>query len=166
MAMADRPFISRELDRRIASAEAAIAAGRIDPETAEANLAPWAAAEAWLAGHPVPGTSPRNGDTRAADICPIDRTLEAVTRARDAIGAEIQRKGREDLLEHWRELSKAVRQLERQRDGMAAWQGMAAGQPVMPQIGKPALPPMAPSLLADMFDANGDPIPLPSQQAA
>ncbi|WP_446654753.1 hypothetical protein [Blastomonas sp.] len=164
--MADRPFISRELDRRIASAEAAIAAGRIDPETAEANIAPWAAAEAWLAGHPVPGTSPRNGDTRAADICPIDRTLETVTRARDAVETEIQRKGREDLLEHWRELSKVVRQLERQRAGMAAWQAMAAGQTAKPPIGKPALLPMAPSKLADMFDANGDPIPLPSQQAA
>lgn len=164
--MSDRPFISRELDRRIASAEAAIAAGRIDPETAEANLAPWAAAEAWLAGHPVPSTSPRNGDTRAADICPIDRTVEAVTRARDAIETEIQRKGREELLEHWRQLSKAVRQLERQRDGMAAWQAMAHGQPGKPPIGKPALRPMAPSKLADMFDDNGDPIPLTSQQAA
>lgn len=160
------PFISRELDRRIASAEVAIAAGRIDPETAEANLAPWAAAEAWLAGHPVPGTSPRNGDTRAADICPIDRTVEAVARARDAIEAEIQRKGREDLLDHWRELSKAARQLERQRDGMAAWQANSTGQSSAPPIGKPALPPLAPSKLADMFDANGDPIPLPSQQAA
>ena len=165
-AMPDRAFISRELDRRIASAEAAIAAGRIEPETAKANLAPWAAAEAWLAGHPVPGTSPRNGDTRAADICPIDRTLETVTRARDAIGSEIQRNGRKDLLQHWRELSKAARQLERQRDGMAAWQAMAAGQTAKPPIGKPALPPMVPSKFADMFDANGDPIPLPSQQAA
>lgn len=166
ISMPDRPFISRELDRRIAIAEAAIAAGRIDPETAEANLAPWAAAEAWLAGHPVPGTSPRNGDTRAADICRIDRTVEAVTRARDAIELEIQRKGREDLLEHWRALSKAVRQLEVQRDGMAAWQAMAAGQSDAPSIGMPALPPAVPSLLADMFDANGDPIPLPSRQAA
>lgn len=164
--VADRPFISRELDRRIASAEAAIAAGRIDPETAEANIAPWVAAEAWLAGHPVPGTSPRNGDTRAADICPIDRTLETVTRARDAVETEIQRKGREDLLEHWRELSKVVRQLERQRAGMAAWQAMAAGQPAKPPIATAALPPAAPSLLADMFDANGDPILLPAQQAA
>ena len=161
-----RPFISRELDRRIASAEAAIAAGKIDPDTAEANLAPWAAAEAWLAGHPMPGTSPRNRDTRAAEICSIDRTVEVVTRARDAIAAEIQRKGRGDLLEHWRELSNAVQKLERQRDGMAAWQAMAAGQPSAPPLGRPALPPMAPSKLADMFDAKGDPIPLPSQQAA
>jgi hypothetical protein len=164
--MTDRPFISREFDRRIASAEAAIAAGRIDPETAEANLAPWAATEAWLAGHPVPGTSPRNGDTRAADICPIDRTVEVVTRARDAIAAEIQNKGREELLEHWRGLSKAVRQLERQRDGMAAWQAMAADQAGAASIAGPALPPAAPSLLADMFDADGKPIPLPSRQAA
>ena len=164
--MPDRPFISRELDRRIAGAEAAIAAGRIDPETAQANLATWAAAEAWLAGHPVPGTSPRNGDTRAADICPIDLTLGAVTRARDAVETEIQRKGREDLLEHWRELSKAVHQLERQRDGMAAWHAMAAGQSDAASLGKLALPPAAPSLLADMFDANGDPIALPTQQAA
>jgi hypothetical protein len=164
--MPDRPFISRELDRRIASAEAALAAGRIDPDTAEANLGPWAAAEAWLAGHPVPGTSPRNGDTRAADICPIDRTVEVVVRARDAIAAEIQHKGREDLLEHWRELSMAVRQLERQRHGIAAWQAKAAAQPGTPSIAEPALPPAAPSLLADMFDANGDPIPLPSRQAA
>lgn len=164
--MADRPFISRELDRRIASAEAAIAAGKIDPSTAEANLAPWAAAEAWLAGHPVPGTSPRNGDTRAADICPIDRTVAVVTRARDAIATEIQNKGREDLLEHWQSLSKAVRQLERQRDGMAAWQAKTADQAGTPFIAEPALPPAAPSLLADMFDANGDPIPLPSRQAA
>lgn len=164
--MADRPFITRELDRRIASAEAAIAAGRIDPKTAEANLAPWAAAEAWLAGHPVPGTSPRNGDTCAADICPIDRTLETVTRARDAVETEIQRKGREDLLEHWRQLSKAVHQLERQRDGMAAWQAMTASQPARSLVSKLALPPMAPSKLADMFNSNGDPIPLASQQAA
>ncbi len=161
-----RPFISRELDRRIASAETAIAAGRIDPETAEANLAPWAAAEAWLAGHPAPGTSPRNGDTRATDICAIDRTVDVVTRARDAIETEIQRKGREDLLEHWRELSKAVHQLERQRDGMVAWQAMEAGQSAAASSGNLALPPAAPSLLADMFDANGDPIALPFQQAA
>lgn len=164
--MPDRPFISRELDRRIASAEAAIAAGRIDPKTAEAKLAPWAAAEAWLAGHPVPGTSPRNVDTRATDICPIDRTVELVARARDAIAAEIQNRGREDLLEHWRDLSMAVRQLERQRDGMAAWQAKAADQAGTPSIAEPTLPPAAPSLLADMFDANGDPIPLPSRQAA
>lgn len=164
--MPDRPFISRELDRRIDSAESAIAAGSIDPETAEANLAPWAAAEAWLAGHPVPGTSPRNGDTRAADICCIDRAVEVVTRARNAIAAEIQNKGREDLLDHWRGLSNAVRQLERQRDGMAAWQAKAADQAGTPLIAEPALPPAAPSLLADMFDANGDPIPLPSRQAA
>jgi len=162
----DRPFISRELDRRTASTKAAIAAGRIDLETAEANLAPWAAAEAWLAGHPVPGTSPRNGDTRAADICCIDRTVDVVTRARNAIAAEIQNKGREDLLEHWRGLSMAVRQLERQRGGMAAWQAKAADQAGTPSIAEPARPQAAPSKLADMFDANGDPIPLPSRQAA
>jgi hypothetical protein len=164
--MPDRPFISRELDRRIASAEAAIAAGRIDPETAEANLAPWAAAEAWLAGHPVPGTSPRNGDTRAADICPIDRTVEVVTRAHDTIAAEIQNKGREDLLDHWRGLSKAVRQLERQRDGMAAWQKLTQSRDDDAKGYAQMHTPFAPSKLADMFDANGDPIPLPSQQAA
>lgn len=164
--MADRPFISRELDRRIASAEAAIATGRIDPDTAEANLAPWAAAEAWLAGHPVPGTSPRNGDSRAADICPIDRTLEAVTRARDAIETEIQRKGREDLLDHWRQLSNAVRQLERQRDGMAAWRKSTQSLDDNAKGYAKMHTPSAPSKLADMFDANGDPVPLPSQQAA
>lgn len=164
--MTDRPFISRELDRRIASAEAAVTEGRIDLATAEVKLAPWAAAEAWLAGHPVPGTSPRNGETRASDICPIDQTVESLNCARDAIAAQIQNKGREDLLDHWQGLSNAVRQLERQRDGMAAWQAMAVSQPATPLIGKPALPPMAPSKLADMFDANGDPIPLPSQQAA
>lgn len=165
--MPDRPFISRELDRRIASANAAIAAGRIDPETAEANLKPWAAAEAWLAGHPFPGTSPRNGETRAADICPIDRAVEALTRARDRLAAEIQGKGRDDLQAHWRDMAEAVRLLERQRDGMAAWRAMAIDpRAAATPIDKGKLPPVGPSLLADMFDADGKPLPLQSQQAA
>lgn len=159
--MPDRPFISRELDRRIASAQAAIAAGRIAPETAEANLNPWAAAEAWLVGHPFPGTSPRDGETRAADICPIERTVEVLTRARDRLAAEIQGKGRDDLQAHWRDMAEAVRLLERQRNCMAAWRAMAIDPraTAMP-IEKGKLPPVGPSLLADMFDHNGNPLPI------
>lgn len=165
--MPDRPFISRELDRRIASANAAIATGRIDPETAEANLKPWTAAEAWLAGHPFPGTSPRNGETRAADICQIERAVEALTRASDRLATEIQGKGRDDLQAHWRDMAEAVRLLERQRNGMAAWRAMAI-EPgaAYASMDKGKLPPAAPSLLADMFDADGKPLPLQSQQAA
>lgn len=165
--MNDRPFITRELDRRIASAQAAIAAGRIAPETAESNLKPWAAAEAWLAGHPFPGTSPRDGETRAADICPIERTVEALTRARDRLAVEIQGKVRDDLQAHWRDMAEAVRLLERQRDGMAEWRAMAIDPRAAPSpIDKGKLSPGGPSLLADMFDADGNPLPLQSQQAA
>lgn len=166
--MPDRPFISRELDRRIASAQAAIDTGRIEAETAEENLKPWAAAEAWLAGHPFPGTSPRDGETRAADIYPIERTVDALTRARDRLASEIQSKGRDDLQAHWRDMAGAVRLLERQRDGMAAWSATAmdhAGD-LDDMIRKPVVTPAAPSLLADMFDANGNPLPVQSQQAA
>lgn len=166
--MSDRPFISRELDRRIASAQAAINTGRIEPETAEANLKPWTAAEAWLAGHPIPGTSPRDGETRAADICPIERTVDALIRARDRLASEIQGNGRDDLQAHWRDMAEAVRLLERQRDGMAAWKAKAIEHTgdVNDMIRKPVVTPAAPSLLADMFDANGNPLPLQSRQAA
>lgn len=163
--MPNRPFISRELDRRIASAGAAIAAGNIDPEIAEENLKPWAAAEAWLAGHPFPGTSPRNGETRAADICSIERALEALTRARDRLVAEIEGKGRADLQVHWRDMAEAARMLERQRDGMAAWHTAAGPTPPPAAVDVP-FPQTQPSLLADMFDGDGNPLPLNSHKAA
>jgi hypothetical protein len=163
--MADLPFISRELDRRIASAQAAVDTGKIDPETANANLKPWAAAEAWLAGHPFPGTSPRNCETRASEICPIEDAIAALTRARDTLARVIEREKRTDLIDHWRDMADAVRRLERQRDGTAAFRAMAQQAPVAPSP-KTALPPIAPSLLADMFDGDGNPLPLHSQQAA
>lgn len=161
--MADRPFISRELDRRIASADAGITTGKIDTQTAEANLKPWAAAEAWLAGHPYPGISPRDAQSWASDLCPIEDSVAALTRARDRLAAEIQGKGRDDLQGHWRDMAQAVRVLERQRDGMAAWR--AAAQPSPPAVDV-CFPRTQSSLLADMFDANGDPLPINSQQAA
>jgi len=158
-----RPFISRELDRRIASADAAMAAGKIDPGTAEANLKPWAAAEAWLAGYPFPGTSPRNGETRAADICSIELALEPLTRARDRLVAEIEGQGRDDLQGHWRDMAEAVRLIERQRDGMAAWDTAAKSMPAAVVV---PFPQIKSSLLANMFDADGNPLPLNSKQAA
>jgi hypothetical protein len=162
----DRPFISRELDRRIASAQAAIEAGKTDQATANAGLMPWAAAEAWLVGEPF-GISPRDGLSRAADLCPIDDAIAAIASARDTIERTIARHSRDDLREHWQGLCDAIRRLERQRDGQAAIRALGnagAGEPAAERKG--ALPCMAPSKLADMFDANGDPIALPSQQAA
>jgi hypothetical protein len=164
--MPDRPFISRELDRRIASAQAAIEAGKTDQATANAGLMPWAAAEAWLVGEPF-GISPRDDLSRSADLCPIDDAIAAIASARDTIERTIAQHGRNDLREHWQGLCDAIRRLERQRDGHAAFRALGktvAGETAAGRKG--ALPPMAPSKLADMFDANGDPIPLPSRQAA
>lgn len=161
--MPDRPFISRELDRRIVGADAAIAAGKIDPEAAEANLKPWAAAEAWLAGHPHPGISPRDGQSWASDLCAIDDSIAALTRARDTLAAVIDRDKRTDLIDHCRGMTDAVRRLELQRDGNHALR--AGARPSQP-VADVSFPRSQPSLLADMFDADGNPLPLNSQQAA
>jgi hypothetical protein len=161
--MPDRPFISRELDRRIASTQAAIDAGKLDLQTAEENLKPWAAAEAWLAGSPYPGTSPRDGHTWASDLSTIDDALAALTRARDRLAAAIDRQQRTDLLDHWRGMADAVRRLERQRDGNRAWR---AGLRAAPPVQDVAFPKAQPSLLADMFDTDGNPLPLNEQRAA
>lgn len=164
--MPDRPFITRELDRRIASAQAAIEAGKADPEAANAALMPWAAAEAWLVGDPF-GVSPRDGLSRSADLCPIEDSIAAISSARDTIERTIAQHGRDDLRDHWQGLCDAISRLERQRDGQAAFRALAKAGEGQPAAGrKGALPPMAPSKLADMFDANGDPIRLPSRQAA
>ena len=95
--MPDAPFITRELDRRIATAQQAIRQGRVNAIEANRALMPWAAAEAWIAGHPHHGISPRKPHLRADDICPLADSIAELQRALDTTAGKIAREDRTDL---------------------------------------------------------------------
>lgn len=155
--MPDRPFISIELDRRIAVAKRAREAGQMDARAAHRALMPWAAAEAWLVGHQGDAISPRDGQTPAGELCPLDATIGEITRARDTLARQIEEERKQDRMPRYIGLREAVRRLALMhavRDGFARKQ--AAPAPIV----KAALPPPQPSLLADMFGPDGNPLPL------
>lgn len=161
--MPDRPFISIELDRRIAVAQRARQAGQMDARAANRALMPWAAAEAWLAGHQGDAISPRDGKTPAGDLCPLDATIGELTRARDTVARQIDEEGKQDRLPRYIGLRDAVRRLAL----MHALREGFGRKPAAPdhfadakKMVRPALPPAQPSLLADMFGPDGAPLPL------
>ena len=162
--MPDRPFISMELDRRIAVAQAALDARRIEARAGNAALMPWAAAEAWIAGHNGQhGISPRPPHHSAADLCPLDDTIAELTRARDSLARQIDQQRALDKLPRWRGLCEAVRRLTFMqalragfRQQRPAPDHFAGARKMVPAI----LPPSQPSLLADMFGPDGKPLPI------
>lgn len=160
--MADRPFITRELDRRIAMAQQAIRQGRVNAASANRALMPWAAAEAWIAGQPDHGTSPRDRQSRADHLCPLHDTIAELTRARDTLAGKIERDSRADLGERYVGLTCALRDLHRLH---ALRQAFAAQRPASAPAHTPIqpatrLPQAQPSLLADMFGPDGKPLPI------
>lgn len=172
--MPDRPFISIELDRRIAVAQRARQVGQMDARAANRALMPWAAAEAWLVGHQGDAISPRDGQTPAGELCPLDATISELTRARDTVARQIDEDGprpsqeTSDRMPRYIGLRDAVRRLalmqllrEGYRQKPAAPDHFATAR----KIATPPLPPAQPSLLADMFGPDGAPLPV-QQQAA
>ncbi len=164
--MPDRPFISIELDHRIALAQRRIGQGQANPVDANRALMPWAAAEAWIVGYRgCHAVSPRDGISRAGDLCPLPDTIAELARARDAIARQIEQ-GQRDKLHRWRGIGRALRDLERLQDWRTAFRTLPAPQRNTPCAAtKPALPPAAPSLLADMFGADGKPLPIERRAA-
>lgn len=157
--MPDRPFISTELDRRIAVAKRARDAGQMDARAANCALMPWAAAEAWLVGHQGDAISPRDGQTPASELCPLEATIGELTRARDTLARQIDEEGKADRMPRYIGLRDAVRRLtlmQLLREGFRA----ALSPEVFPRPGKNLLPPSQPSLLADMFGPDGKPLPI------
>lgn len=157
------PFITRELDRRIAVAQQAIKQGRVNAIEANRALMPWAAAEAWIAGSPDHGQSPRNPSIRADELCPLADTIAELTRARDTVIAKIEREATPELGERFLGLNDALRALHRLqalRQAFAARR--SASQHIAPtgNMHRPPLSEPAPSLLADMFGPDGKPLPI------
>lgn len=155
--MPDRPFISTELDRRIAVAKRARDAGHMDARAANRALMPWAAAEAWLVGHQGDAISPRDGQTPAGELCPLDATIGELTRARDTLARQIDEEHKQDRMPRYIGLRDAVRRLSLMqllREGFA--RKPAATVPTT----RTTLPPSQPSLLADMFGPDGKPLPI------
>lgn len=162
--MPDRPFISIELDHRIALAQRRIGQGQANPVDANRALMPWAAAEAWIVGHKgCHAVSPRDGISRAGDLCPLADTIAELSRARDAIARQIEQ-GQHDRLHRWRGICDALRDLERLQDWRTAFRTRPTPE-VFPGTRKNSLPPAAPSLLADMFGADGKPLPIERKAA-
>lgn len=158
--MPDQPFITRELDRRIAVAQQAIKQGRVNSIEANRALMPWAAAEAWIAGSPDHGRSPRNPNIRADELCPLADTIAELTRARDITMAKLEREASPDLCTRFLGLTDALRALHRLhalRQAFAARRAAPAPAPVLPAA--------APSLLADMFGPDGKPLPIERRAA-
>jgi hypothetical protein len=153
--MPDAPFITRELDRRIAVAQQAIRQGRVNAIEANRALMPWAAAEAWIVGGPGHGTSPRDRQSRADQLCPLADTIAELTRARDSLVAKLEREASPDLGARFLGLTDALRDLNR----LQALRQAFAAQRTAPAA-SPSFPTSAPSLLADMFGPNGKPLPI------
>lgn len=158
--MPDRPFITRELDRRIAVAQQAIKQGRVNAIEANRALMPWAAAEAWIAGAPEHGRSPRNPNIRANELCPLADTIAELTRARDAAMARLEREATPDLGARFLGLTDALRALHRLQALREAFRTRRPAPPPRAAMPALALPAAAPSLLADMFGPNGKPLPI------
>jgi hypothetical protein len=161
--MPDPHFITTELDRRIALAQGAHKQGSVDARAANAALMPWAAAEAWLVGHQGDAISPRDGISRPGDLCSLDDTIAELNRARDHVGNILESKGGIERLRRWIGLRSAVRDLERLRSLREGFRQMRQAPPATPApmpSAKPPLPPAQPSLLADMFGADGKPLPI------
>lgn len=161
--MPDRPFISTELDRRIAVAKRAREAGQMDARAANRALMPWAAAEAWLIGHRGDAISPRDGITPAGELCPLDATIGELTRARDTLARQIDEERKQDRMPRYIGLRDAVRRLALMhalREGFARKPEAPDHFRGAPKMVQPSLPPAQPSLLADMFGPDGNPLPL------
>lgn len=153
--MPDAPFITRELDRRIAVAQRSIQQGRVNAIEANRALMPWAAAEAWIAGSPDHGRSPRNPHIRADELCPLADTIAELTRARDTTMAKLEREATTELGIRFLGLTDALRALHR----LQALRQAFAAQSTAPAA-SPSFPTSAPSLLADMFGPDGKPLPI------
>ncbi len=158
--MPDTPFITRELDRRIAVAQQAIKQGRVNAIEANRALMPWAAAEAWIAGAPDHGRSPRNSNIRADELCPLADTIAELIRARDTTMAKLEREASAELGTRFLGLTEALRALHRLQ---ALRQAFAARRPAPAPA--PVFPAAAPSLLADMFGPDGKPLPIERRAA-
>lgn len=155
--LGQKAFISTELDRRIAVMKRARDTGQMDARAANRALMPWAAAEAWLVGHQGDAISPRDGQTPASELCPLDATIGELTRARDTLARQIDEERKQDRMPRYIGLRDAVRRLalmQLLREGYR--QKPAAPVPTV----KSALPPSQPSLLADMFGPDGKPLPI------
>jgi hypothetical protein len=154
--MPDSPFISCELDHRIALAQQRMEQGQIQAGTANRALMPWAAAEAWIVGHKGHhAISPRDGISRADHLCPLADTIAELTRARDSIARQVEA-GQADKAERWHGIHNALRDLERLATLRAAFAAGARQKP----LPAPSLPKPQPSLLADMFGPDGRPLPI------
>lgn len=161
--MPDRPFISRELDHRIALAQRRIQQGQVNAVDANRALMPWAAAEAWIVGHKGRhAVSPRDGISRADHLCPLANTIAELTRARDSIARQVKA-GQHDKAVRWQGIHNALRDLEHLAALRAAFAAGAGHHATPPRA--PALPRQYPSLLADMFGPDGRPLPIQSKAA-
>jgi hypothetical protein len=157
--MPEPHFISRELDRRIARAGQAIKQGSVNAAQANSALMPWAAAEAWIVGHGGRhAISPRDGISRADQLCPLADTIAELTRARDAVMISIDRDNRVDLGARFIGLTHALQDLHRLQTLRAAFAAGAGHRRTAAR--EPALPRPYPSLLADMFGPDGKPLPI------
>ena len=155
--MPDAPFITRELDRRIAVAQQAIKQGRVNAIEANRALMPWAAAEAWIVGGPGHGTSPRDRQSRADQLCPLADTIAELTRARDTVIAKLERDASAEMGERFLGLTHALADLHRLH---ALRQAFATRRPAPAPRFAPSPANAAPSLLADMFGPDGKPLPI------
>ncbi len=155
--MTARPFISTELDRRIAVAQRARDVGQMDARAANRALMPWAAAEAWLVGHQGDAISPRDGQTPAGELCPLDATIGELTRARDTLARQIDEERKQDRMPRYIGLRDAVLRLTMMHMLREGYSQKPAAPVPMPHT---TLPPSQPSLLADMFGPDGKPLPI------
>jgi hypothetical protein len=154
-------FITRELDRRITLAKDAHSKGNLAALDANAALKPWAAAEAWIVGHQgQQALSPRDGYSRADDLCSLADTIAELTRARDNLARIVEAQGGLERAQRWIGLRAAVRDLERLRDLRTAFRQQRQTTAVAPAQRPAAKPALPPSLLADMFGADGQPLPI------
>jgi hypothetical protein len=160
--MPDRPFISTELDRRIAVMKRARDAGQMDARAANRALMPWAAAEAWLVGHQGDAISPRDGQTPAGELCPLDATIGELTRARDTLARQIDEERKADRMPRYIGLRDAVRRLTLMQLLREGFRQKPAPPVPMPRTAQSSniLAPSQPSLLADMFGPDGKPLPI------
>ncbi len=166
--MPDTPFITRELDRRIAMAARAIKQGSVNSVSANRALMPWAAAEAWIVGGPGHGISPRDRQSRADDLCPLADTIAELTRARATVITRIEREGRVDLGTRFLGLTEALSALHRLQALRQAFRAQRRASDHLPDAGKMvrrSFPQPAPSLLADMFGPDGKPLPIDRRAA-
>ena len=166
--LGQKPFITRELDRRIAVAQRAIRQGRVNAIEANRALMPWAAAEAWIAGAPDHGRSPRNPKIRADELCPLADTIAEITRARDTTMAKLEREATAELGARFLGLTDALRALLRLQALRQAFAARRTTPDHLPDAGRmvpPPLPAAAPSLLADMFGPDGKPLPIKRRAA-